>query len=276
MARSYKQSGGARRPAVFYRNSSCPEYSLGETNFIVENVFTPATKRKIREIAARQAALAQDPSIPEVYKLSPSYYYRDQIGRCMTFSESRLRYKSEVVKYIVQAIKHFGVDALKLNAFDKYRLNPDPNKIEEDCAKFDPFAQVIEPHLWSAALGKKNPSNKLTLEILDKAREAQDKVSVPEDLRLEKRDLLQYRHPLGRAREEAELFELRYRDGLGAVICEVLRQWREQAEQGTIDERRNAVKSLRKFGEALIPDTRGKRAKILTATSYEVKKFYLR
>ena len=52
-------------------------------------------------------------------------------------------------------------------------------------------------------------------------------------------------NPLGRAREEAELFELRYRDSLGSVICEVLRQWRKEAEEGTIDERQvdNALRS---------------------------------
>jgi hypothetical protein len=276
MAKSQKQTGLTRRPIVFYRNSTCPEYSLGETNFIVENVFTPAAARKIHERAALQAAYTNETSIPEVYRLSPSYYYRDQIARCWIVRESRARYTSEVGKYVVQAVKQFGVDALKLNGFDKYRLDPDPNIMNEKMAKSDAFSRVIEPYIRSAAHEKQNLSNKLTPEVLKAAREAADRVSIPKKLRLKKRDLLQYMNPLGRAREEAELFELRYRDSLGSVICEVLRQWRKEAEEGTIDERRNAVKSLRQFGEALIPDTRGKRRKILTASTYEVKKFYLR
>ena len=151
MAKSQKQTGLTRQPIVFYRNSTCPEYSLGETNFIVDNVFTPATVRTIRENAARQAALAQDTSIPEPYRLSPSYYYQDQIARCLIVSESRARYTSEVAKYVVQAVKQFGVDALKLNGFDKYRLDPDPNIMSEKMAKSDAFSRVIEPYIRSAA-----------------------------------------------------------------------------------------------------------------------------
>ena len=198
MAKSQKQTGLTRQPIVFYRNSTCPEYSLGETNFIVDNVFTPATVRTIRENAARQAALAQDTSIPEPYRLSPSYYYQDQIARCLIVRESRARYTSEVAKYVVQAVKQFGVDALKLNGFYKYRLDPDPNIMSEKMAKSDAFSRIIEPYIRSAAHEKQNLSNKLTPEVLKSAREAADRVSIPKKLRLKKRDPLQYMNPLGR------------------------------------------------------------------------------
>jgi len=186
MAKSQKQTGITRRPKVFYRNSTCPEYSLGETNFIVENVFTTAAVRKIQERAALQAVYGQDTSIPEVYRLSPSYYYREQIARCMTASGSRTRYTSEVGKYVVQAVKQFGVDALKLNGFDKYRLDPDPNIMNEKMAKSDAFSRVIEPYIRSAAHEKQNLSNKLTREVLKAAREAADRVSIPKKMRLKK------------------------------------------------------------------------------------------
>lgn len=60
------------------------------------------------------------------------------------------------------------------------------------------------------------------------------------------------------------------------MICDILGFWREQAHRGALKERQVAVKYLRQFGQALIPVTRGKRAKTLTATPYEVKKFYLK
>ena len=67
---------------------------------------------------------------------------------------------------------------------------------------------------------------------------------------------------------------LRWLEGLGPAICDVLRFCRKEVERGSLKERRLAAKHLREFGTALIPQTRGKRTSTLQASHYQVKKFY--
>ena len=93
---------------------------------------------------------------------------------------------------------------------------------------------------------------------------------------LQNRSYLEYLHPAARAAEELQLQELIFRDGLGDKICDVLRFWRKQIQTGSLKERQNALKQLKAFGNALIPETRGKRKNFQTASLYEVKKFYLK
>ena len=274
---------GATRPVAFHPNSTCIGYSVGETDFIVENVFTPTTKRKIKEQTAKRAAYFQDPNIPAEYKLSPSYYFRDQIARCIENTDSGKRFTDEVVKYVVQGVRQLGVDALQLNEADKFRIHPLSD--EEMAARIANFNNMAMELLPATAPGNKDATGTPVIQVKRLTNREEGSTYEPEDSsswisELEekpvKRDPLEYLHPLARAQEEAELFELRYREGLGPVICDVLRFWREQIERGSLKQRRLAAKHLHQFGEALMPETRGKRAKTLEASHYEVKKFYLK
>lgn len=274
-----------RAPKDFHPNSACIAYANGEGDFIVDNIFTPAVKRKIKTQAERRAAYLQDENIPAVYRLSPSYYYRDQIARCIEITDSRKqRYTDEVVKYVVQAVKQFGVDALQLNTSDKFRIHPLSD--EEITARLANFNETAMKFFSATAPGNKvvTRSHVIQLKTLTNRDErsrydpkyAEDSSAWISELEKKpvKRDPLEYLHPLARAQEERELFELRYREGLGDVICDVLRYWREQVQRGSLKERQLAAKHLGQFGKALIPETRGKRRKMRTATSYEVQKFY--
>jgi hypothetical protein len=290
MKEKRKERNGPVRPSVFHRNSACIEYFDAETNFIVENVFTSATKRKIKVRAAKQTAYLQDPTIPAVYKLSPSYYYRDQIARCIDgYSALGINYRSEVVNYLVQAVRQFGVDALRLNASDKWRIRPlSRDEMNRRWAEINErFADVDK--LVLEALPETGPQNAVAsgrhgiqlkrlanrnVRSLDEEGEDSSAWTAEFMRKPERKEPLAYLHRV-RAQQEAELFELRYREGLGRAICDVLRFWREQIKAGSLGERQQAIKHLKAFGKALIPEARGKRQNTRIASAYEVKKFYL-
>ena len=273
----------ASPPKEFHPNSSCIAYSNGERNFIINNIFTPTTERKIGVQAQRRAALLQDPDISTKYKISPSCYYRDQIARCQEWTDTGKRYTDEVVRYVVQTVRQFGIDAVRLNPIDEWRIHPLSQKeINESVAGFNEITMRLLPK-EAPQKGDTSTAPVIQLKTLTKRKErSQDEQNdssawiSDHETRPERLDPLEYLHPLARAQEEAELRELRGREGLGQVICDVLRFWHEQAERGSFKERQLAVKHLRQFGKALIPETRGKRAKTLTATPYELKKFYLK
>jgi len=192
------------------------------------------------------------------------------------------------VKYVVQAVRQFGIDALRLNANDEWRIHPlSQEEINKRMARFNETALSLLPKEppekrdTSAAPViqlTKGQLKRLTNRKERSPDEQEDSSAWISDLeeKPERRDPLGYLHPLARAQEEAELRELRWREGLGPVICDVLRFWREQVERGSLKERRLAAKHLREFSKALIPETRGKRKSTLRASYYEVKKFYYR
>jgi len=61
-------------------------------------------------------------------------------------------------------------------------------------------------------------------------------------------------------------------DKLGAVVCTVIRHWREQVSEGDYSSRRNAIKRLKEVGKVLIPDARGKRKQ--TTDPQKIRSFY--
>jgi len=267
------------RPQGFHRNSTSIEYANGETEFISQNIFTAGNKRKIKEQAAKRAACLQDPRVPDDYKLSPSRYYIDQIWRCTEATASGFEFTDEVATYVVQAVREFGVDALRLNAHDYFQIHPlsdeDLNRWNKDM--MDYFAATIplnEQKTGTPIVQLKNLTNRKERSP-DNEEDYSGWISDLEGKPV-KRDPIEYLHPLARAQKEGELRELAYREGLGLLICNVLRFWREQVQRSSLKQRRFAAKCLRRFGEALIPETRGKRERFLEASHYEVKIFYLK
>lgn len=59
-------------------------------------------------------------------------------------------------------------------------------------------------------------------------------------------------------------------DRLGVEVFRVIRFWRDRAEKGNLQERREATLRLRTVQKQLVPKTRGKRKKILRAPPSEV------
>ena len=275
-------------PKEFHPNSWCIAYSNGECDFFVNNIFTPTTERKIKAQAQIQAAFVQDPKIPIEYKISPSYYYRDQIARCQELTDTGLRYTDEAAKYVMKVVKEFGIDALRLNLSDQWRIHPlSQEEINERTAHFNEKVLSLIPKEpsetrdTSAARGIQLTKIQLKRMTNRKKRspdDQEDSTAWMRDLenRPERLDPLDYLHPLARTHEEAELRELGWREGLGPVICEILRFWQDQVNQGSAKDRQQAIKHLKAFGKALIPEARGKRKNTRTASAYEVKKFYLK
>ena len=67
---------------------------------------------------------------------------------------------------------------------------------------------------------------------------------------------------------------LKLKDQLGAEVCEVIRYWLERVLAGGQEERRKAASWLKEVFTALVPETRGKREKMLRVPPLEVQKFY--
>ena len=202
-------------PKEFHPNSWCIAYSNGECDFIVDNIFTPTTKRK-RAQAQRRAAFFQDPNISTEYKISPSYYYRDQIARCQEWADTGKRYTNEVVKYVVQAVRQFGIDALRLNANDEGRIHPlSQEEINKRMARFSEIAQGLlpkePPEKRDTSAASVFQLKRVTNRKEKSPDEQEDSSASKADLekKPERRDPLDYLHPLARAKEEAELRELR-------------------------------------------------------------------
>jgi len=61
---------------------------------------------------------------------------------------------------------------------------------------------------------------------------------------------------------------------LNSLVCRVLRYWTGLAREGNLEERRRAIRCLKAFGKALIPESRGKRDLIIKPTN--VKIYYWR
>jgi hypothetical protein len=276
------------RPKVFHPNSWCSEYFLGESAFLQSNLFTPTTKRKIRKQAEERAEFLNNPNVPHEYKMSPSCSYLNQIAGCAELTDSgpTPAFTDEVVKYVVQATKEFGVDALRLNTHDHFQIHPlSDEEIAESWANFHRQAKELVPRRpretnetsGNLVIQLKRLTMREPGEPWDPDNSEDSSPWDPEqEQKRAKRNPLDYLHPLARAQKEAKLQELRHREGLGPLICTVLRFWREQIQSGSQIERRQATKHLKAFGNALIPETRGKRQHIISASAYEVKVFYLK
>jgi len=64
------------------------------------------------------------------------------------------------------------------------------------------------------------------------------------------------------------------KDALGGSISTIIRLWQLQVKHGSPDVKRHAIRRLREITRALIPDTRGKKAKDSGLRAFEVKWFY--
>jgi len=192
---------------------------------------------------------------------------------------------------VVRAIRDYGVDALILNRGDKLRLKwkspKDMRKdIFESVAHFNATANRMLENIPQRSTSSTGSANSINLTELEKRRQRAQQEGLEQDSgdtgdesepeRDESKPYIDYLHPLAKEREEARLADLQYLDGLGAKICDVLRFWREQIESSSLKERQQAQKHLKAFGEALIPETRGKRQNKLLAYPWEVKEFYFK
>ena len=288
MKKTLDQEASGSPPSVFHQNNTCSEYFLGEVEFVQKNIFTSTHKKHISERAQKRAEFLADPNGPEVFKLSPFLYYQQQIFQHMTLAENG-GFADDVARYVIEAVSRFGVDAVRLSAHDYFQIHPlTPEEIDARSAETNKAGLALLAASSKAVSGTppavKKQTGKTTIQIKrltmhDGSRDdpdlAEDTSPVPDDKPV-RRDPLDYLHPLARAAKEAELEELRHREGLGPLICMVLRFWREQIQSGSLIERRRATKHLKDFGKALIPETRGKRKNIVTANAYEVKTFYLK
>jgi hypothetical protein len=271
-------------PKSFHPNSTCSEYFLGEVDFLQQNSFTPGRERKISKENDRFIDFLADPAIPATYKISPSAYYLDSIRRYQKWTDTGSRYfDDDVWKYVVEAVRDFGVDALRLNTNDHFRIHPlSDEEIATSAAEFHKMAEQLFPDN-----AQKKTTGTAVIQLKRLTREdlsaydseyAEDSSAWISELEEEpkRQNRVDYLHPLARAQVEAELRELRYRESLGAMICHVLRFWREQVQRGSLKERQRALKHLKAFGKALLPEMRGKRERLRTARPYEVRTFYLK
>lgn len=282
MKKKLDQEASGSPPSVFHRNNTCREYFLGEVEFVQKNIFTSTHKKHISERAQKRAEFLADPNIPEVFKFSPSLYYKNRIAESMTLAENG-GFADDVARHVIEAVRCFGVDALRLSAHDDFQIHPlTPDEIDARSAETNKLGMALLAVSSKAVSGappaEKKQTGKLTIQIkrLTMHDGSRDDPAEPDDKPV-RRDPLDYLHPDARAAKEAELEELRYREGLGPLICMVLRFWREQIQSGGSPiERRRATKHLKDFGKALIPEARGKRKNIVTANAYEVKTFYLK
>ena len=288
MKKKLDQEASGSPPPVFHQNNTCSEYFLGEVKFCQKNIFTSTHKKHISERAQKRAKFLADPNIPEVLKLSPALYYKQRIFQHMTLAENG-GFADDVARYVIEAVRCFGVDALRLSAHDEFQIHPlTSDEIDARSAETNKlgmaFLAASSQTVSRTAPAENKQSGKPTIQIKGltmhhRLREdpgfAEDTSPEPDEKPV-RRDPLDYLHPDARAAKEAELEDLRYREGLGPLICMVLRFWREQIQSGSPIERRQATKQLKAFGNALIPETRGKRQNILTASAYEVKVFYLK
>ena len=253
----------------------------------------------------RRAAFLADPSIPITYKFSQSYYYRDQIARCGEIAEET-RYTDEVAKYVIEAVQRFGIDALHLNSMDKLRINlPSQKDIAASAERYMASRREILGDIADKSLARSPLTTNLSKELknpdgvrLRKRTKLPGLVfeGISQFVRGDKdhyesasrstanTDTIQTLYkivhtwsiyiPL-RELPRNYSYKLRFRDGLGEKICDVLRFWRGQIQRGSLKERKNALKKLKAFGAALIPETRGKRQNTLTAGVDEVQRCLL-
>ena len=286
MKKKLDQGAPGFPPSLFHKDNTCSEYFLGEVEFVQKNIFTSTFKKHILERNQKLTEFLTDPNIPEVIKLSPSLYYQKRIFECMTLAENG-GFTDDVAHYIIEAIRCFGVDALRLSAHDYFQIHPlTQEEINARTAETNKLGMALlkTASQTVSARAEKKQTAEATIQIKrltmrDSSNNdpdfAEDISPEPEDKPV-KRHPLDYLHPLARAAKEAELKELRYREGLGNLICMVLRCWRKQIQSGSLMERRRATSHLKDFGKSLIPETRGKRKSIVTAGIYEVKTFYLK
>ena len=148
MKQKRKRELAGSKPKVFHPNSTCSQYQLGETDFLQENIFTSRYKDKLAKKHAALRAWLEDPKVPATYKLSHSYYYLDQLARCHEWTDTGRRYTDDVWKYVVQAIREYGLDALILNNVDKWRLKcrtsaDTKRSISESIAHFNAIGKGI-------------------------------------------------------------------------------------------------------------------------------------
>ncbi|MDP3919804.1 MAG: hypothetical protein Q8R76_03245 [Candidatus Omnitrophota bacterium] len=288
MKKKLDQEASGSPPSVFHRNNTCSEYFLGEVEFVQNNIFTSTHKKHLSDRAQKHAESLADPNKPEVFKLSPSLYFENRIAESMTLAENG-GFADDVALHVIKAVSRFGVDALRLSAHDYFQIHPlTPDEIDARSAETNKLGMALlaasSQTVPGTAPAEKKQTGKPTIQIKrltmhDGSRDdpdfAEDTSPEPGDKPV-RRDPVDYLHPDARAAKEADLEELRHREGLGHLICMVLRFWREQAQHGPLKQRQVAVKHMRQFSKALIPATRGKREKTLTASPYEVKTFYLK
>jgi hypothetical protein len=265
MKKKLDQEASDSPPSVFHQNNTCSEYFLGEVEFVQKNIFTSTHKKHIFEGAQKRAEFLADPNIPEVFKLSPSLYYKQRIFQHMTLAENG-GFADDVARYVIEAVRCFGVDALRLSAHNDFQIHPlTSDEFDARSAETNKlgmaFLAASSQTVSRTAPAEKKQSGKPTIQIkrLTMHDGSRDDPGFPEDTSPEpdekpvRRDPLDYLHPDARAAKEAELEDLRYREGLGPLICMVLRFWREQIQSGSLIERRRATKHLKDFGKALIP-----------------------
>lgn len=289
MKKKLKRVSFGARPDIFYPNDTCSEYFLGEVEFVQKYIFTSAYKKRISQQAQRRAELLVDPSIPDELKLSPSLYFSKRIVERMVPVDYGFGFTGDVERHVIDAVREFGVDALRLNAHDCFRIHPlTPEEIKARNAETNKVGmELSEPKSKSfpdSPSGEKKQAGEPIIQIkrLTMRDWSNNHPDFAEDTSLEpddqpvRRNPLDYLDPLARARDEAELTELRNREHLGGHVCMVLHFWRRKAQEGSLKERQQAIKHLKAFGKALLPETRGRRKNRRTAGVWEVKMFYLK
>jgi len=204
----------------YFPNCNDPAYKSAEWSFVASYTLGPKYEKKLSKAIEKRKQFLQDPNIPSLYKASPAHFYEIKIIKCLDrLSDGTTKYGNEVGPIIIEVVKRYGMDAIRLAGLDLFKV-----------------------------VGKR----KIT-KYVEKTL-----------------------HPLARRAEHAKRVELTNLHRLGGWVCGVIRQWREQALRGNLEEKRNARKWLKDTFELLIPSAVGKRKNTLAATSFEVQEFYYR
>jgi len=134
-----------RNLETYFPNCNDPEYKKAEWSFVWSNVYGKKYEEYLDRAFKERQLFLQDPNIPSLYKASPAHYYEIRIIKCLErLSDGTTKYCDDVVPIILEVVRTYGMDAIRLSGLNAFKVNGKRKIIKHVEKTLHPLARRAE------------------------------------------------------------------------------------------------------------------------------------